>query len=712
MKINPCFSLIKPEIEARIQHLLAQMTLEEKIGQTNQINTFQGDQRLAVQQGKIGSFLNASSALTGQGQSASASAEMCNLIQKAAVEESRLHIPLLFGRDVIHGYRTVFPIPLGQAASWNPELVEQAAEVSAMEASADGIKWTFAPMIDVTRDPRWGRVAEGQGEDPYLSARLATAMVRGFQGTDFSQPRRVVACAKHFVGYGASEGGRDYEGAEISMRTLRDVYLPPYKAAVEAGVGTVMAAFLDLNGIPMTCNSPLINGVLRKEFGFEGFVVSDWAAVAELVNHGVAADRAEAAALALRGGVDMDMVAQVYSENLADCLNQGAVSLDELDQAVLRILRIKALAGLFDNPYTDLSRAQAEILTPTARQKARQLAHQSMVLLKNSDGLLPLQHKYIAVVGPLVHAQETLFGTWTPDGRREEVTPLSEALQAVAPADTWLRFGESADEAVRLAGEADVVVLVVGEQPSRSGENSNVSDLGLPPGQSELVRAAAAQGKPVVLVVIAGRPLAIPLEAALAQAVLYVFHPGTEGGAALGEILFGAVSPSARLPISIPRATGQVPIYYNHKNSGRPAGIGQFQTRYVDSTHLPLFPFGYGLTYTSFDYAKMHLSSSEMTNSLNVSAVITNTGCLPGEEVVQLYIRDLVGSVTRPVKQLKGFQRLALQPGESKTVQFTLTAEDLMFAGPDESPILEPGEYHVWIAPNSVQGLQKTFTLK
>ncbi len=702
----------RDDVETRANALLAQMTLEEKIGQLNQpmIHGLPGLDLL--RQGKAGSIINALGALSGQGFDHLSSAEQCNALQRAALE-SRLGIPLLFGRDVIHGQRTVFPIPLAQAASFDPALVEGINTIAAREASAVGIRWTFAPMLDIAHDARWGRIAEGYGEDPYLASRLAEAAVRGFQGDDMSQPDRLVACAKHYVGYGAAEGGRDYENAELSMATLHDVYLPPYHAAVKAGVGTVMSAFLDLNGIPATANRHLLTDVLRGAWGFEGFVVSDWESVGELVQHGVAEDRAHAAALALHAGVDMDMVSGVYLDTVAENLQRGRITRAELDEAVRRVLRVKFRAGLFEHPFTDPERAARDILTPDARTCARQAARATMVLLKNEDDLLPLRDfRRILVAGPFAHATVELFGTWTMDGRAEDVVPLHQAFREVAPPGVELWFAASPDLALANAHYADAVVLLVGEHPARSGENANVSDLGLPPGQAEWVRAMADLGKPLVLVVFAGRPLAIAHEVRLAQAVLYAWHPGLEGAAALAEILFGLEAPAARLPVTLPRTTGQAPLYYRRKPSGRPLSAdGLFRTRYVDVPTAPLFPFGYGLTYTRFAYRDLRLSAERMQGALEVSALITNVGAHPGTEVVQLYVRDLVGSLTRPVRELKGFARVTLQPGEARRVTFTLREEDLAFTRADGTWGVEPGRFKVWVAPHAEAGLEGEFVL-
>ena len=699
--------------ESKINDLLSKMNLEEKIGQLHQYFSFGNFDPEVIRKGKAGSVINAAGALTGTGESRSSDAETCNDIQKLALDTPH-GIPQIFGRDVIHGYRTVFPIPLAQAASFNPDLAGQAASVAALEASATGIKWTFAPMLDTARDARWGRIAEGNGEDPFLGAQMAKAVIKGFQGDDYSAPDKIVACAKHYVGYGSAEGGRDYDAGEISEPTLRDIYLPPFESAVKSGVGTLMSAFLDLNGVPASGNRRLLTDVLRGEWGFDGFVVSDWDSVLELVNHGVAEDRAHAAAVALHAGVDMDMVSGAYRDTLADNLQNGKVTQDEIDEAVRRILRIKLRAGLFDQPFTDTDRASRDLLTPKSRDLARQFARETMVLLKNANGLLPLESNFkrIAVVGPLIHARSELFGSWSPDGRGSDVTPLDEALKQIAPNGVELVFAEHADKAVHIAHNVDAVVLIIGEYPYRSGENSNVSDLSLPPGQSELMEAVAAWGKPVVLVVIAGRPLAITKQVQQADAVLYAWQPGIEGGAALGEILFGLASPSGRLPVTFPRATGQVPIYYNQKNSGRPINPnGAFKSRYVDIPNAPLYPFGYGLTYTTFEYSNLKVSNETLHGVLEVSADVTNTGNRAGRELAQLYVRDLVGSLTRPIRELKGFQHVGLNPGETRRVTFTLKEEVLAFTRADGTKGTEPGNFHVWIAPDSQSGLRGEFRL-
>lgn len=705
--------LIKPSIEERVNALLGQMTLEEKVGQMNQTPRLDAPDKDVIRRGEIGSSIFASSAWAGKDMPSAAKVEFCNEYQRVAMNETRLGIPILFARDVIHGHRTVFPIPLGQAAAWHPELVEQATTIAAREATADGIKWVFSPMLDIARDARWGRIAEGFGEDPYLASANAAAAVRGFQGDDFLQPDRVAACAKHYAGYGAAEGGRDYDHVELSVRTLRDVYLPPFRAAVDAGVATIMSGFHDLNGVPVAASRFMLTDILRGEWGFGGFVVSDWNAVGELLLHGIARDPADAASLAAQAGVDMDMAAGVFVQNLAALVRNGRVPQAVIDQAARRILRIKFLAGLFDQPYPDPDRAQHVMLAPEHRAIARQLAQESIVLLKNRADLLPLDGRFkrVAVLGPLAHAQAELFGAWTLDGRGEDVTSIADAVRALAPQGVQvIASSGTSDDALIRARSADVAVVVVGEHPGRSGEASSISTLDLPAGQRELIEALADNGVPIVLVVLAGRPLSISHEARLAQAVLYAWHPGVEGGYAIADILFGHASPCGKLPVTIPRAVGQSPVYYSRKNTGRPPhpGPDHFYCGYIDLPVEPLYPFGYGLGYTTFKYENLQVVSSGSfeANGCQVSADITNVGSTAGTKVAQLYVRDLVGSVTRPVKELKGFARIALEPGETRRVTFTLKPQDLTFTGMDDRPTFEPGDFHVWIGPNSVEGLQ------
>jgi beta-glucosidase len=710
-------SLIDSEVEQRVEALLGQMTLEEKVGQTNQVMRLAGEDTAAIRQGSIGSSIFASTAWAGKDRPPSALAETSNAYQKAAVEESRLGIPLLMARDVIHGHRTVFPIPLAQAAAWDPELVGQAASIAAREATADGIKWFFTPMLDVARDPRWGRVAEGFGEDPYLGSLNAAAAVRGYQGEDMASPEKVVACAKHYAGYGLSEGGRDYDRVEVSLRAMRDVYLPPFQAAVQAGVATIMSGFHDYNGVPVAANRQLLTDILKQEWGFAGFVVSDWNAVLELTRHGIAEDGPQAVEKAILAGVDMDMVSAAYSAHLPGLVRSGRAPVDALDEAVRRILRVKFLAGLFENPYTDPQRAGRVMLLPEHRAAAQRLAQESIVLLKNDGGLLPLrgQARKIAVFGPLAYARQELFGSWTLDGRAEDVIPIAEAIRQAAPEGVEVRLlNELPDQAIARARGSDLAVIVVGEHPGRSGEASSVTTLDLPAGQRELILAAHDAGLRIILVVVAGRPLALTREAHLADALLYAWQPGVEGGHAVAGLLFGQANPSGRLPISFPRTVGQVPVYYSRKNTGRPPQADGFGVGYIDSPITPLYPFGYGLSYTTFYYGDLQVATPRVSLDGQglFSAEVTNSGPLAGTEVVQLYVRDLAGQVTRPVKELKGFQRVSLEPGETRRVTFALPAAELSFAGLNERPVLEPGRYHVWIGPSSAEGLQGEFELR
>ncbi len=709
--------LIKPEIEQRVDQLLSQMTLEEKVGQTNQLMRLTDNNLEDLRQGRVGSSIFASSAWAGKDLPESAKVEFSNHYQKVAVSESRLGIPLLLARDVIHGHRTVFPIPLAQAAAWNPALVEQAASIAAKEGTADGLKWFFTPMLDVARDPRWGRVAEGYGEDPYLGSQNAAAMVRGLQGDNMADPEKTAACAKHYAGYGLAEGGRDYDRVEVSLRTMRDVYLPNFHAAVKEGVATIMSGFHDFNGIPVAANRFLLSEILREEWGFQGFVVSDWNAVLELTQHGVAENAADAAAKAFTAGVDMDMISLSYLQHLGDLVRSGRVPEHLLDEAVRRILRVKFLTGLFDHPYVDPERARRVMLLPEHREVARRFAQESTVLLKNQGQLLPFDEnvRSIAVFGPLAHAQAELFGSWTLDGQAKDVTPIAEAIREAAPQGVKvLPLTPWSDQAIYRARVADVAVIVVGEHPARSGEASSISTLDLPAGQREMIAAAHDAGLRIVLVVIAGRPLSITREVEMADAVLYAWHPGVEGGHAIADLLFGQASPSGRLPITFPRTVGQVPMYYGRKNSGRPPRADRDSTGYIDLPFTPLFPFGYGLSYTTFQYEDLRVHTPAFTTSGQgeFSVRITNSGERAGSEIVQLYVRDLVGQVTRPVKELKGFQKINLRPGETQTVRFALPAEQLAFTGLDDRAVIEPGRYHVWIGSSSVEGLSGEFELK
>lgn len=712
--------------EKKINALLKKMTLEEKLGQLHQrlfdeVKWNDPDQRDAyveelakdARAGRIGSIVY----LRG--------AEARNRLQKAAVEESRLGIPLILGHDVNHGYRTVFPIPLGEAASWDAALAEKAASIAAREARAAGIDWTFAPMVDIARDPRWGRIAEGAGEDPYLGSVMAAARVRGFQGEDPASSDRIVACLKHYVGYGAAEGGRDYNTCEISERTLREIYLPPFKAGVEAGAGTVMSAFNEIGGVPTSASRFTLTDVLRGEWRFDGFVVSDWNAVGELVNHGIAADSAEAGKLGLWAGVDLEMVSECFFE-LADLIRQGEFPEEVVDEAARRILRMKFRAGLFDEPYVDASQAEQVILHADHLEVARDSARKSLVLVKNEENILPLKRDVnsIALIGPLADNQQELLGAWAMDGQAKDVVPIRKGIEEKISPDTRLHYapgceidGESTDgfeaalEAVR---KSDVAIVAVGEAARMSGEAASRSSLDLPGIQTELVRAIHGLGKPVVAIVLAGRPLSITWVCENVPAVLIAWHPGVQGGRAIADVLFGDYNPSGKLPVTFPRNVGQVPIYYNHKNTGRPPRKEDpLTSKYIDIHWSPLLPFGHGLSYTTFKYDNLRLSQpkTKAGQSVTIEADVTNTGEVTGEEVVQLYVRDLVGSVTRPVKELKGFEKIELQPGETRTVSFTLTAYQLKFYNLDMEFVLEPGEFKVWVGPSSVEGLEGLFEI-
>lgn len=740
------YTQLDPAIEMRVETLLAQMTLAEKVGQLSQVapyapldsdefarlvqeaqaagtpmpSFFQMKPGLedAIRAGMIGSILNL------------ADPHLVNHYQRVAVEQTRLGIPLLIGSDVIHGFRTVFPIPLAESATWNPGLLEQAARVSAEEGSAAGIDWFFAPMVDIARDARWGRIAEGGGEDVFLVAELARARVRGFQAEGLESGRRVAACPKHYVAYGAAEGGRDYNTTDLSERTLRDVYLPPFRAAFEAGAGTVMSSFNEIGGVPVSANSFVLRDILREEWQWPGVVLSDYEAVRELIPHGVAADLQDAARLSLLAGVDMDMVSEAYVRHVPDLVAAGSVPQELVDAAVRRVLRLKFQLGLFDQPYVDATLLERIILREEACDLALEVARQAMVLLKNEGGLLPLMPgaQRLAVIGPLADARADMLGTWVLFGKPDDVETILAGVCAVAGADVLHTPAGSVkattpDEivaAVAAAQQADVVLLVLGESADMSGEARSRAHLGLPGNQQELFDAVVAVGKPVIVVLACGRPLVIPRVAEQAQALLVAWHGGIRAGRAVADLLFGIANPSGKLTAGWPRSEGQIPVHYAHKNTGRPmesSGVVQFgepfKSRYIDVPNEPLFPFGFGLSYTSFVYRDLLVETPQIgrDGTLAVSAVVANTGTRTGSEVVQLYVRDLLGSVTRPVKELKGFQRITLEPGETQTVRFTLHAQELGFHGLDMQYRVEPGTFAVWIGPDSVRGLDGTFTV-
>ena len=707
------------DVEQRVNALLAQMTLEEKLGQLQQLDgegpgNFRPEHVEMVRKGLLGSTLNVRGA------------QRTNQLQRVAVNESRLKIPVLFGFDVIHGYRTIFPIPLAEASSWDPALAERSAAVAAQEANNVGLRWTFAPMVDIARDPRWGRITEGAGEDPFLGAAFARARVRGFQGNDYGAPDRILACVKHFVAYGAAEGGRDYNTTDLSENTLREIYLPPFKAAVDAGVGTLMSSFNAINGIPASANAFTLTKVLRDEWKFDGFVVSDYTSVRELINHGIAGNEEEAAAAALNAGVDMEMVSRSYNQFGPQLLKQNKLSNATIDEAVRRILRIKFRLGLFDRPYTDEAREASALLRPESIRLAREIAGRSMVLLKNDRETLPLNKNVssIAVIGPLADDRRAPLGWWAGDGKEENtVTPLA-GIKATVSAQTKVGYAKGCDvtgdstagfqEAVDLAKASDVAIVFVGEIADMVGEAASRATLDLPGRQMELVQAVHAAGKPVVVVLVNGRPLSVGWIVNNAPAILESWMGGSQSGNAIADILFGDVNPGGKLPVTVPRAVGQVPIYYNHMNTGRPPEAqNRYTSKYYDLPWTPLFPFGYGLSYTTFKIANLQLSAPRIvaTGKLTVSVEVENTGRRAGDEVVQLYIRDLVASMTRPVKELKGFQRVSLQPGEKRRVEFVLGPEHLGFWNRDMRYVVEPGEFKVMVGSNSVDVLEAKFNV-
>jgi beta-glucosidase len=734
--------LTTPAIEARIDALLARMTLEEKIGQMNQYTSFydltgpapeagtEKQRYEEIKQGRVGSMINVHGA------------EATHRAQELAVEDSRLGIPLIFGLDVIHGYRTIFPIPLGEAASFDLDAIEASARVAATEAAAAGIHWTFAPMVDIARDARWGRIMEGAGEDPYLGARVAAARVRGFQGSDLSALDTIAACAKHYAAYGFAEAGRDYNTVDISEATLRNVVLPPFRAAVDAGVATLMNSFNEIGGIPSTASVHLQRDILKGEWGFVGFVVSDWGSIGELVPHGIARDDAEAARLAITAGSDMDMESRAYVQHLAALVESGQVEESLIDDAVRRILRVKFRLGLFDDPYRycDPDREKREELNAAHLATARDVARKSIVLLKNDGGLLPLPKNggTIAVVGPLADDKDTPLGNWRAQGAANSAVSLLEGIRAAVGPTTRVLYAQGAKLTVGLrdsgqpltfneddrsgfpaaldaARQADVVVLAVGEDAYQTGEGRSQADIHLKGLQEELMREVHAANPHVVVVLMTGRPLVIDWMAEHVPAILDVWHLGSEAGHAIADVLFGDYNPSGHLPVSFPRAVGQLPLYYAHKSTGRPDPTSTvYWSHYTDVPNDPLYPFGYGLSYTTFEYSTPRLSRSEMDRegSLDVGVTVRNTGTRAGAEVVQLYVRDRVGSLTRPVKELKGFRKVELEPGQSKDVTFTLSAADLAFytaAGRWEA---EPGAFDVFVGPNSRDGRQASFILR
>ncbi len=725
------------DVDSKVEALVKQMTLEEKAGQLTQLAGKTPESLKAIGEGKVGSLLGV------------LGAENANEAQRAAVENSRLHIPLILGYDVIHGYRTVFPVPIASTGSFDLPLLEQAERVAAKEATASGVKWVFAPMVDIARDPRWGRMVEGIGEDPYLGAMVAAAKVRGFQGKDMADPDSVVACAKHYVAYGAVEGGRDYNTVDISEQLLREIYLPPLKGAVDAGVGTLMSSFQDLNGVPGVANHHTLTDILRDEWKFDGFVVSDWGAVHELIAHGFASDDADATAKALPAGVDMDMVDNAFT-TIPQLVRSGRLQESVVDEAVRRVLRVKFRAGLFDHPYADPGREKTDILTSESLQAARKLAQESMVLLENKSDVLPLaKSKTVAVIGPLADDKASQLGPWAGNGQATDaVSPLEgivakigkehvlyakgvdipsfeKALGAgvAAPAPPSatgvqgipnINKPANIEDAVIAANKADVVVLFLGELAGMSGEASSRASLDFPGDQLKLANAILATKKPVVVVVESGRPLDIRWATYHTQAILQAWFLGVQAGNAMADVLFGDVSPSGRLAISWPRTLGEIPIYYNHRTTGRPSSPDRWHTGYLDLPNTPLFPFGFGLTYTKFSYSHLTVKSPTIApdGTLEVSADVSNSGTREATEVVQLYVHDRVGLTSRPVRELKGFERVTLRPGEHRNVEFSVKAHDLGSYDPQMHWVVNSGTYDVWVAPDSTTGVQGSFEVK
>ncbi len=709
--------------ERFVDSLLAAMTLDEKLGQLNQLSAdgMAGDTLTTlIRRGGVGSLMDV------------IGADTARALQRLAIEGSRLHVPLLFADDVIHGFRTIFPIPLAEASSWDPPLAEGSARIAAMEAAANGIAWTYAPMVDVARDPRWGRIMEGSGEDPFLGSAFAAARVRGFQGDPslrsgqaLRAPTAIAATAKHFAAYGAAEGGRDYNGADISERALREVYLPPFHAAVCAGAQTVMAGFNEIAGIPSHANRRLLTDILRGEWHFDGTVVSDWNGVVELIPHGVAGDRATAGALALHAGVDIDMVSQIYSRDLAALVRDGRVSQRELDEAVRRVLRLKYRLGLFDDPYhgADAGRARAVTLTPANRAAARQAARESIVLLENRGGVLPLKRDVgtLAVIGALATDSAAAIGSWAARARASDAITVLQGIRGAVSPRTQVLFARGASpesddtsgiaEAVRVARRASVAVLVVGESRDMTGEASSRASLELPGAQRRLVQAVQATGVPTVVVLMNGRPLALSRLSELAPAMVETWFGGVEAGNATADVLFGDYNPSGKLPVTFPRAVGQVPIYAAHGNTGRPPSDNRYTSRYIDLPWTPLYPFGHGLSYTTFTSSAPRLSATVLRpgDSLDVAVDVANTGSVSGDEVVQLYLRDDVASVSRPVQELRGFQRVHLAPRESRTVHFVIGEQALALYDASMTRVVEPGTFTVWIGPDAAPASRVQF---
>lgn len=723
------------KMDSFVNDLMAKMTIEEKIGQLNLPVAGSGvtgivvsaDVEDKIRKGQVGGIFGVYGA------------EKVRKVQEIAVNNSRLKIPLFFGLDVIHGHKTIYPIPLGMSASWDLGLIERAARLAATEASAEGLNWTFSPMVDISRDPRWGRISEGNGEDPYLGSKIAAAMVGGYQGDDLSKNNTIMACVKHFGLYGAAEAGREYNTVDMSRLAMYNFYLPPYQAAVNAGSASIMSSFNVVDGIPATGNRWLLTEVLRRQWGFEGFVVSDYTSVNEMTNHGVG-DLQTVSAMSMKAGLDMDMVGEGFLTTLKKSLDEGKVTQQEIDQACRRILEAKYKLGLFDDPYRYVSeeRAAKEVLNEETRKTAREIAAHTFVLLKNKAEVLPLQKKgTIAFIGPLADNQRDMLGTWVIGGEWQKAVPVLKGVKDALGQEASILYAKGANitndkefmkrlnffgqpnvtldertpevmlnEALSIARKADVVVAVLGESQSMSGESSSRTNIDIPESQKELLKALVKTGKKIVLVLFTGRPLTLTYEDANVDAILNVWAPGTEAGNAIADVLFGAVNPSGKLSATFPRSVGQIPLYYNHLNTGRPWNGKEdtkFKSNYLDESNDPLYPFGYGLSYTTFGYSDIKVSKSELTSgeTLIASIIVTNTGKYEGEETVQLYVGDPVASISRPVRELKGFQKVALKPGEQKEITFDVTDESLRFYNSDLKYDWEQGEFVVSIGTNS-----------